>query len=43
MTSTPVAIHSFSNNNFKSVYLKKECFFSIFDNISEMCLKFATF
>ena len=43
MTSIPVAIHSFSDNNFKSAYLKKECFFSIFDYISEICMKFKTF
>ena len=31
MTSIPVAICRFSDNNFKRLYLKKECFFfSIF-------------
>ena len=40
MTSIPVAICWFSDKYFKSLYLKKECFFSIFDCISEI-LKYA--
>ena len=30
MTSIPVAICRFSDNNFKSLYLKKDCFFFVF-------------
>ena len=43
MTSIPVAIRRFSDNNFKSPYLKKQCFFSLFYCISEICTKFTTF
>ena len=43
MTSIPVAVCWFSDKYFKGLYLKKECFFSIFDSISEMCMKFKTF
>ena len=43
MTSIPVAISWFSDNNFKRFYLKKKYVLSIFDCISEMCLKFRKF
>ena len=43
MTSIPVAICRFSDNNFKRFYLKKETLFVIFYCISEICMKFTTF
>ena len=44
MTSIPVAISRFSDNKFKPLFLKKKKdFFSTFDCISEMCMKFRTF
>ena len=39
MTSIPVAICRFSENNFKGPYLKKDSFFLIFYCISEMRMK----
>ena len=39
MTSIPVAISWFSDNNFKRFYLKKKYVLSIFDCISEMCVE----
>ena len=43
MTSIPVAICRFSDNNFKGLYLKKEWLFFAFLLHSEMCMKFKTF
>ena len=43
MTSIPVAVCWFSDKYFKGLFLKNKCFFSIFDSISEMCMKFKTF
>ena len=43
MTSIPVAKCRYSGNNFKRFYLKKKTILSIFDCISEMCMKFRTF
>ena len=43
MSSIPVAICRFSDNNFKRLYLKKERLFLIFYCISEMCMKLRTF
>ena len=43
MSSIPVAICRFSDNNFKRLYLKKERVFLIFYCISEMSIKFRTF
>ena len=43
MTSSPVAIGRFSDNNLKRLYLKKEWLFSDFLLHSEMCTKFRTF
>ena len=43
MTSIPVAICIFSDNNFKRPYLKKEWLMRIFYCISEMCMKLGTF
>ena len=43
MTSIPVAICRFSDNNFKRLYLKKKTFLLIFYCISEMGIKFRTF
>ena len=41
MSSIPVAIWRFSDNNFKRFYLKKKTHF-FFDCISKMCMKFRT-
>ena len=43
MTSIPVAISRFSDNNFKRLYLKKESLFVNFYCISEMYMKFRIF
>ena len=43
MSSIPVALCRFSDNNFKRLYLKKEILFLIFYAISESCMKFRTF
>ena len=43
MTSIPVTICRFSNNNFKRLYIKKEWLFFDFLLHSEMCMKFRTF
>ena len=43
MTSIPVAICKFSDNNFKHLYIKKEWLFFAFLLHSEMCMKFRTF
>ena len=43
MSSIPVAICRFSNNNFKRLYLKKERLFKIFYCFSEICMKLRTF
>ena len=43
MTSIPVAICRFSENNFKRLDLNKESLFVKFFCISEMCMKFRTF
>ena len=43
MTTIPVAVSRFSDNNFKRFHLKKEGLLSIFYSISEMCMKFRTF
>ena len=43
MSRIPVPICRFSDNNFKRLYLKRKNFLSIFDCISEMCMKFTTF
>ena len=43
MTSLPVAISRFSDNNFKGLYLEKEWLFFDFLFHSEMWLKFGTF
>ena len=43
MTSIPVAIWRFSENNFKRLDLNKESLFVKFFCISEMCMKFRTF
>ena len=43
MTSIPVAIWRFSDNNFKRLYLKNESLFFNFLLHSEMCMKFRTF
>ena len=43
MTSIPVAIYRFSDNNLKRTYLKKKRHFVDFYCISEMCMKFRIF
>ena len=43
MSSIPLAICSFFDNNFKRHYLKKERLFLIFYCISEMCMKLRVF
>ena len=43
MTSIPVTICRFSDNNFKRLYIKKEWLFFDFLLHSEMCMKFRTF
>ena len=43
MTSIPVDICRFSDNNFKDLYLEKEWLFFDFLLHSEMCMKFRTF
>ena len=43
MTTIPVAICRYSDNNFKRFYLKKKDVPWIFYCISEMCMKFRTF
>ena len=43
MTSIPVALWRFSDNNFKRLYLKMKVFLSIVGCISEMSAKFRTF
>ena len=43
MTSIPVAICRFSDNNFKRFYLKKKRILWIFYGISQMCMRFRTF
>ena len=43
MTSIPVAISRFSDNNFKRLYLKNERIFLVFYCISEMCMKLRIF
>ena len=43
MTSIPVAIWRFSDNNFKGLYLEKEWLFFDFLLHSEMCMKLRTF
>ena len=43
MSSVPVAICRFSDNNLKRLYLKKERLFLIFYCISEICMKLRTF
>ena len=43
MTSIPVAICRFSDNNYKRLYIKKERICAVFYGISKMCMKFRTF
>ena len=43
MTSIPVTICRFSDNNFKRLYIKKQRLFFDFLLHSEMCMQFRTF
>ena len=43
MTTIPLAICRFSDNNFQRLYLKKKTHFVEFDCISAMFMKFRTF
>ena len=43
MRSIPVAICTFSDNNFQQLKLKKKTILLIFYCISEICMKFRTF